>query len=620
MNLADRHPRLYSLFGIDLRTLALFRTLLGLVLLWTLLRGFSDLEAFWTDWGVMPRAWIIETDSANRVSFYFLNGSTWFVAALLAAQCVLALMYLLGWRTRLANVLSLVLWGSLMNRNPITLIGGDLLMACLLFWSCFLPVGARFSVDAALATNPPPRDPRHLSWASAGLLIQVMSVYFFSAILKNGVEWFPEYTAVYYTMSLDRYATPLGQWLLNFPALLEALTAFVFWLEAIGPLLMFLPWLNRPLRFVLMLLFMGMHAGFILCLEIGHFPYVSIASLSAFLGGWFWDWRTARNEAAHPGTLRIYYDRDCGFCLKSCLLFQQFLVLPGAAIAPAQDTPRARTLLEANYSWVVIDVDDTAYLKWPAFVALLRRSPLWRWAWFALRSPHLVAPGNAVYDFVGRHRGAFGAMTGALLPQREVRWELGRAWQRVAAAFIAAVFLWNVATLEGVSRGFWGYHSWLDRAARATFDVLGPPFRVLRIDQLWNMFAPFPLKDDGWMVIPARLADGREIDLLHPEREPVYDKPHHYSQTHENIRWHTYRGRLWEAEFSRHRLYFGKYLCRSYNEGKLADPELRKQRLMTFKIVYMIERTRPDYAPPTVERNVIWRHECFPAETKGVIP
>ncbi|HUP91483.1 MAG TPA: DCC1-like thiol-disulfide oxidoreductase family protein [Solimonas sp.] len=619
-DLALRHPRLAGLLGVDLRTLALFRCALGLTLCVSLLWGICDLSAFWTDWGVMPRSWIIENDSANRISLYFLNGSSWFTGTLLTLQCVFALMYAFGWRTRLANILSFVLWGSLMNRNPITLIGGDLLASCLLFWSMFLPVGARFSVDAALATNLPPADNRHVSWASAGLLIQVASVYAFSAVLKNGAEWFPDYTAVYYTMSLDRYATPLGQWLLNFPVLLKGLTFFVFWLEALGPWLLFSPVFNRPLRFAVMLMFMAMHTGFIFCLEIGHFPYISLCSLTVFLGGWAWDWLDARHQQRNPGTLRIYYDRDCGFCLKSCLLFRQFLVLPRVQIAPAQDTPRAKALLEANYSWVVIDIDDQAYLKWPAFVVLLRRSPLWHWLWLLLRSPRLERPGNVVYDFVGRHRGGFGTLTGVLLPMREVRWDVARFWQRIAGVFVVLVFVWNVATLENAGRRYLGYHPLLDQAARKTFQWLGPPFRALRIDQLWNMFAPFPLKDDGWMVIPGRLADGTEIDVLHPDRAPSYDKPHHYSQTHENIRWHTYRGRMWESEFSKHRLYFGKYLCRSFNEGKLTDPELRKKRLMTFKIVYMIERTLPGYEPSKVERNVIWRHECFPAETKGDIP
>ena len=605
-----RHPRLALLFGIDLRTLALFRFALGSVIFYVLCSRFGDLTAFFTDFGASPRSWIIDTDSHNRISFHFLNGSVWFTALLVGAQAVFALMFALGWRTRLAAIVTFVLWGSLTNRNPMILIGGDILICCLMFWAMFLPLSSRFSVDAALANNPPPKHNPHVSWASLGLLLQVMSVYFYSAILKSGVEWWPDYTAVYYALSLDRYATPLGLWLLQFPLLLKGLTFFVFWLEALGPLLIFIPWLTHPVRFLIMLLFMGMHIGFILCLELGHFPYVSLSSLTVFLGGWFWDWLGRRDEAKNPGTLKIYYDRDCGFCLKTALLFQQFLILPRAQLAPAQDTPRAKTLLEANYSWVVIDTDDQAHLKWPAFTILLKRSPLFGWLWRLARLDVLVKPGNAAYDFVGRHRGAFGKLSGALLPMREVRWEVSSGWQRVAGVFVLLVFLWNCATIARPLERYFGPMPTVVQLADKTFAMLAPPMRMLRIDQLWNMFAPFPLKDDGWMVIPGELADGSEVDLLHPERTTVsYDKPHHLSQTHENIRWNTYRGRLWEREFSQHRLYYGKYLCRSWNQDKLFDN--RDKRLMNFKIIYMVERTLPDYRTPQIEQQILWRHECF---------
>lgn len=614
----SRHPKLAELFGIDLRTLALFRFALGTVIFYVLCSRLGDFGAFYTDFGVMPRAWIIESDSYNRVSLYFLNGSAWFTAGLMIVEAVFALMFALGWRTRLSAIVTFVLYGSLTNRDPMLLIGGDILICCLTFWAMFLPIGARFSVDAALApaSSPPPKNDQHLSWASLGLLLQVMSVYFFSAILKNGVEWHPDYTAVYYALSLDRYATPLGQWLLNFPALLKALSMFVFWLEAFGPLLIFAPVFTKPVRFVIMLLFMGMHIGFIFCLELGHFPYVSLSSLTTFLGGWFWTWLSARNARQHPGTLKIYYDRDCGFCLKTVLLFQQFLILPRAQIAPAQDTPRAKALLEANYSWVVIDTDEQAYLKWPAFTVLLRRSPLLGWLWPLARAAVLVKPGNIAYDFVGRHRREFGWITARLLPLREVRWEVTDGWQRVAGVFVALVFAWNCATIAKPLERYFGDLPRAQRVAQFTFDLLSPPMRLLRIDQLWNMFAPFPLKDDGWMIVDATLADGRNIDLLHPDRgAPDFSKPRHLSQTHENIRWNTYRGRLWEKDYARNRLYYGKYLCRSWNADKIDAHQ--DQRLMNFKILYMVERTLPDYQTAQVEQQVLWRHECFPSAEKA---
>jgi hypothetical protein len=595
--------RLSQIFGIDLRTLALFRAALGTVLLVDMLRRMSDARAFYSDAGVMPRSWLAIFGDPWRLSLHAANGQAWFAVAMLGLEALAALALALGWRTRLAAVACFVLEASLLNRNVLVLIGGDVLLACLLFWSLFLPLGARWSVDAALAKETP-KDNQHLSWASAGLLLQVMSVYFFSAILKSGREWWPDGTAVHYALQLDMYATPLAVWLRQYQDLLSGLTYYVWFLELLGPLLMFSPLFNKPLRFVLMLLFMTMHLGFLLCLELGPFPFISLASLTTLIGGWIWDALDRRSQAREQRrgalALRIYYDRDCGFCLKTCLLLRTFLVLPRAEILPAQDYPRARALLEANTSWVVIDRDDHASLKWPALVLLLRRSPAFAWLGWLLGGGWAVPAGNAAYDFVGRHRGVFGRISAALLPYREPRFESGRSVQRLAGTSLFVLLAWNLCSI-----------GWLPQPLYA---VLTPALRLLRVDQYWNMFAPFPSKDDGWFVFPGELADGTQLDVLHPERGGVsYDKPEYISLTYPNIRWHKYQENLWSAQFANNRLYYGKYLCREWNRSH--PPE---QALKTFKMIYMLEETQPPGVTPTVEQRVLWRHECFAEQAQPV--
>lgn len=598
----QRYPRLAEMIGIDLRTLALFRVALGLVLLWCVLSCFRDLNAFWTDLGVMPRTWMIESDSRWRFSLYLVNGQPWFVALLLLVQAGCAAMFALGWRTRFAAITSFVLWASLINRDPMVLIGGDLLLCCLLFWAMFLPLGARYSFDAALSTIPPPEKNLHVSWASLGLLLQVMSVYFFSAIMKTGREWWPDFTAVYYALMLDRHALPFGHWLLNFPGLLKVLSAYVYGLELLGPILIFTPYFLRPVRLVLMLMLMAMHAGFLLCLQLGHFPFVSFASLTAFTGGWLWDAAARRRAARASVPPRLYYDRDCGFCLTSCLLLRQLLLIPELQIAPAQETPRARTLLEANDSWVLIDSDEQAYLKWAAFTMLVRRSPLFGWCSPLLRIAVLDKPGTLAYDFVGRHRDRFGAITARLMPRRETRFEVSRFWYGVAGVLTVLVLIWNLHTIRVLPA--------------TTYHAMTPIFRVLRIDQLWNMFAPYPLKEDGWWVVPGRLADGSEIDLLNPQRgAPDYRKPENYATEQENIRWLTYRGRLWEKQYAAHRRWYGRYLCRQWNDSLAAHDPAR--RLQSLQMIYMLERTPPPGETAQVEQVVVWRQDCAADPLRG---
>lgn len=594
--------RLDMMFSVDLRSLALFRVLLGSVLFVDLCRRTVDLRTFYTDVGVMPRDWLLAVNGLWRITVHTANGETWFVAALFAVEMLAALAIAIGWRTRTALVIAFLLNASLLNRNPMVLLGGDILLTCLLFWAIFLPVAARVSLDAALSSTPPPADNQHRSWASAGVLLQVMSVYFFSAILKSGADWHNG-TAVYYALSIDGYATRLGQWLNGFPPLTTALTHWVYWLELLGPIVVFVPLFSRTLRFLVMAQLMVMHIGFIFCLELGPFPYISLTSLTTFAGGWIWnalgDGQARRNARRGPQTLRIFYDRDCGFCLKSVLILKQFLLLGRAEVAPAQDTPRAKKLLEDNYSWVIIDHDDRAHLKWPAFVILLRRSPLFAPFGWLVSGQWAVTPGNAVYDFVGRNRGGFGKASGALLPFHDRPFETGPVAQFVAGFALVVLGTWNFCTLH-----------WLPEKLYA---FLTPPLRATRLDQYWDMFAPFPSREDGWFVIAAQLRDGSELDLLHPERVGVrYDKPAHVSEEWPNIRWHKYLERIWSAQFANNRLHFGRYLCRDWNTTHSGE-----QQLDTFKIIYMLEKSVPYGETPKVEQNVLWRHGCFAVPKDG---
>ena len=653
-------------FGLDLRSLGLFRAALGAVLLSDLALRAVNLRTFYTDAGVVPRDWMVSINGLWRVTLHAFNGELWSAALLLGVEALAALALFVGWRTRLATVVAFVLHGSLLNRDILVLFGGDPLIMCLLFWGMFLPLGARWSVDAALGRKPLEAN-THLSWASAGLLLQVLSVYFFSALLKTGHEWWPEGTAVWYALSIDGYISPIGEWLREFSPLTHALTYFVYFLELLGPPLAFLPYLLAAAvaafaargasrlyafadatRFAVMALLALMHVGFIVCLTIGSFPFISLASLTVLTGGWVWDALARAIGGARRGPLRIYYDRDCMFCLKTVLLLRTFLVLPAAQIAPAQDTPRARELLEANTSWVVFE-GERARLKWPAFAVLLLRSPLFFWLGWLLSGKWAVGPGNAVYDFVGRHRGALGRASARLLPFHERSLDTGpaaAAWTGFFFVALTAGNLWSGATPRG-----WGATGWLVAVAAAivaavawlagtrrlprgaishlfaaslvlaflawnlgTIRVLParlqvaltPPFSLLRVDQVWDMFAPFPSKEDGWFVLPAELSDGRQIDLMHPDRgAPSYDKPRRVSQEWRDVRWHKYLERIWSVQFASARLYYGGFLCRSWNSAGPATP-----RLKTFKIVYMLEMSVPEGEAPKVERREIWQHDC----------
>jgi hypothetical protein len=405
-----------------------------------------------------------------------LGGSAAFQGALFAVAGLFAVALLVGWRTRLAACASWFLLVSLHARNPMVLQGGDVLLRLLLFWGNFLPLGARCSVGGLFRRGDKPPPSRALSMGTAALLLQVCFVYWFAAALKDDPSWRSEGTAVYYALSIDQFATPLGKYLLGFPGLLRGLTFATLGIEVLGPALLFVPIRTGPVRFAVVVGFLLFHlAGLGLCLELGPFPWVCAVAWLALLPGWFWD-------------------RVAG---------------------------RARL---------------------PRWVTALPAGPRGR-------------------EAVEEPRPSASPLMNAL-----------------AAFFLAYVFLWNVRTTD-----FPRWSRFFPRGANFIAYTFG-------LDQMWDMFAPYPLKDGGWYVVQGNLRDGSRVDLFRDGAPLSWDKPGLVSATFRNERWRKYLMNLWLRDNAAHRARYARYLLREWNAQHKGG-----RALESVEVYFMLERTPPDY-------------------------
>jgi hypothetical protein len=295
--------RLRALFGIDLRSLALFRVGLALLLLADLALRAGDLEAFYSDFGILPRAahGPLVGVHENLWSLHLVTGSVAGQALLFALAAACATALLVGWRTRTFAILSWVLLVSLHTRNHLVNIGGDIVLRQLLLFSIFLPLGARFSLDRRRETGPGLTG-SVLSVASAALLIQVVLLYPVGVLFKLREPPWQELTFLYQAMSIDGVATDLGRQLLRFPAWLPALSWIALQFEAWAWLLAFSPLKTGPLRTLTVALFVGFHVvGIGLTFHIGLFPLVMAVAWLAFLPAWFWERLGAHEPTQTPG-------------------------------------------------------------------------------------------------------------------------------------------------------------------------------------------------------------------------------------------------------------------------------------------------------------------------------
>src|ERR671921_573877 len=281
--------KVVEIFGADLRSLATFRIVLALLVLFDLANRATDLSAHYADSGIMPRTVLVEQVlSPWAFSLHLMNGAEAFQALLFGVAALAAFGMLVGYRTRLMTFFVWLLILSIQLRNPLINGAETPLLRMLFFWGMLLPLGAYWSVDHARSALPRP-SPHFLSLATFALFMQIAFVYWFTAALKSGPEWRTDYTALYYALSLDQIATPIGHQLLHFPSLLQVLTFGTFVLEALGPLLLFCPFFTGPVRTGAALAFMSFHFGIWLTMDIGIFPWISAFCMVCFFPTWFWD-------------------------------------------------------------------------------------------------------------------------------------------------------------------------------------------------------------------------------------------------------------------------------------------------------------------------------------------
>ncbi len=179
-------------------------------------------------------------------------------------------------------------------------------------------------------------------------------------------------------------------------------------------------------------------------------------------------------------------------------------------------------------------------------------------------------------------------------------WVKFRNWagygvQLVPLIAIALILVWNLQTLPGGKKYIQPADEWV--------------LRVPRLDQKWDMFSPKPLTEDGWYVMDGQLDSGAPVDVYNQLIQPVsWEKPELVSATYPNERWQKYLMNLWYKKHRYQWLYYGKYVCRSWNEFKNGA-----DRLKSFEIFFMLVRSNPKLEsgkePP--EKVSLWRHTCY---------
>lgn len=98
-------------------------------------------------------------------------------------------------------------------------------------------------------------------------------------------------SAIYYALHVDQFATAFGIWLRQYLKFMEGLTVFTYYLEKIGPFLLFVPFFKSFFRSIVCFAFIGFHLlGLVLTMKLGLFPWICAAAWLVFIPSQVWDY------------------------------------------------------------------------------------------------------------------------------------------------------------------------------------------------------------------------------------------------------------------------------------------------------------------------------------------
>lgn len=500
--------------ALEPRSLGLARIYLGVLLLWDLVRRAPELSLWYTNDGLLPNHTVLFRPQV-RHTFSFFFSASWpgEVALLFVLVGAIYLAFLLGWHTRLFHALSFACLVSLHGRVVFLDNGGDVVLRLLAGWTLFLPMGARFSVDAVRASMRGriehtaadladraalPRETRSaVSLAVAALLAQAAVIYFMSAVPKDGASW-REGSGFHYLLHQDRVVTWLG-WKLRphvTPDLSRVLTWSALAIEFVAPVLLLSPLAWRWSRRVALVLLPALHIGLALFLNLGLFSFAMIGFLLPLVLADDWAWLSRRFTPSQVRARVVYFDGECGICFQFARLLARWDAAGRLTLVANQDRDRVpidldRTLLDRT---MVVE-DPVSRRRWTRSDGFAQAFAAVPWGWpvaALLWTPGLRGLAGRLYDVVARNRTRISVALGLAacgLPARGsvagvARDGRGSSWPRLRA--------WG-----GVAREV----SVIAVALACTIQTQG-----------WHMLAPEPSKRDRMLVVDAVTADGRHVD------------------------------------------------------------------------------------------------------------
>lgn len=306
--------------------LSIWRVSTGLCLLYWYLSHYSNRHYIWGPNGVIPH----EQFAAQKIlSLYRLSASPLYFEVVFHLGIVVAVLFAIGWRTRLVAVANYLFHYSIYVRNNLVTNGGDNLTIIVQFMLLFATTAAFCSYDSDRLKSKLAAGERTL-WRqvmgavhNAALLacfLQLASVYMTAGMHKISGEMWNSGTALYYTMRVAEYNfPPYSEWVYRNAYLVVAFSYLTIFFQ-VG---FFFSQFNRATRIIFILLGLGFHAGIAVFMGLFTFSWFVVSLYPVLISDreyrYVAQWVRAQLDL---GRLIVFYDGWCPVCIRSVKVWQ----------------------------------------------------------------------------------------------------------------------------------------------------------------------------------------------------------------------------------------------------------------------------------------------------------
>ena len=607
-----------ALFRVDPRSLAILRIMLGLLAMVDVARRIPYVDLIYSRNGILPNAVAVAHPFSSHV-FTLLNGFDgtfeqglffWFILAS-------AFLFTVGYRTRLFHFITAAGILSIHNYNILVENGGDQVQNIFLCWALFFPLGARWSIDSLRKSmrDTRERSPADLNnralgapnrtqvWSLAVLacLFQFAAIYFFNAVNKSGNLW-GDGSALYYVAHMDRQVTWFALWAREH--LPYAFWVFGSWGTLVLEIAIVLGalsviWVTR-MRMVAFFSIWILHVMIAIIMNVGVFSWAMICATPILLLPEHIEAFKRFMGRITGGPVHVFYDADCGICHGGMRLLKRLDRLERLTYAgpdwdgpapPGLDALRDRTLVVWRAE------DGRVWTRHQAVGRILLSLPfgfLFSWiAWI----PLLGSVFGALYDAVARNRTRISqflgqpacglptaANSGAENPASSTGSTSGRLGSLAVFGgrellVLVLIFLSSYQMLST--------NKWLTQITSIKQEGwMRATLRYPRMFQRWNMFAPNPPRGEGWLVVDACTADGRNID---PQsgKAPNFGPVDYHSGIDFGQMWRIYTKRIRKKSHSVRRGALRTYLSKRHRHLDLPSTD----RLTSYNVYWIRHRS-----------------------------